>query len=84
MCKKKVARTHDGKTRAEISKRKVEVEWRKVADLKLQSRNPRDHTQKQIRQIGHSIKAFGFNVPVLIDRNSNVIAWHGRIRAAES
>jgi DNA modification methylase len=76
-----MARTYGGRTRGEISKRKVEVVWRKVADLKLQSRNSRKHTPKQIRQIGGSIKAFGFNVPVLIDRNSNVIAGHGRILA---
>ena len=76
-----MARTHGGKTRSEISKRKVEVVWRKVAELKLQSRNPCKHPQKQVRQIGNSIKAFGFNVPALIDRNSNVIAGHGRILA---
>ena len=59
----------------------AQIEWRKVADLKLQSWNPRKHTKKQIRQIAKSIQAFGFNVPVLIDRNSNVIAGHGRILA---
>jgi DNA modification methylase len=79
-----MGRTHNepmARTRATTSKREVEVAWRKVADLKLDSRNPRKHTQKQIRQIGRSIEAFGFNVPVLIDRNSNVIAGHGRILA---
>ena len=44
--------------------------------------NPRLHSKRQIRQIGHSIKAFGFNVPILIDRDSKVIAGHGRVLAA--
>src|SRR5206468_4215718 len=40
--------------------------------------NPRRHSKKQIRQIANSIKAFGFNVPILIDRENNIIAGHGR------
>jgi 16S rRNA G966 N2-methylase RsmD len=76
-----MARMYGGRTRTAISRRRVKVVWQKVADLKLQSSNPRTHTPKQVRQIGKSIKMFGFNVPVLIDRNSNVIAGHGRILA---
>ena len=33
------------------------------------------------RQLARSIEAFGFNVPVLIDANMNVIAGHGRVMA---
>jgi DNA modification methylase len=40
--------------------------------------NPRRHSKKQIRQIAESIKAFGFNVPILIDRHGDIIAGHGR------
>jgi DNA modification methylase len=49
--------------------------------LKLDPRNPRLHSPRQIRQIARSIKTFGFNVPVLIDAASKVIAGHGRILA---
>jgi ParB-like chromosome segregation protein Spo0J len=35
------------------------------------------------RQIADSITAFGFNVPILIDRDGNVIAGHGRLLAAK-
>jgi hypothetical protein len=38
-----------------------------LAELKLDGRNPRVHSPKQIKQIARSIEAFGFNVPVLID-----------------
>jgi DNA modification methylase len=45
--------------------------------------NARQHSKKQIRQIARSIRTFGFNVPILIDRDGNVIAGHGRLAAAK-
>ena len=35
-----------------------------------------------VRLIANSIATFGFNVPVLIDAEDNVIAGHGRLLAA--
>ena len=35
--------------------------------LKPDPRNPRLHSDKQVRQIAQSIESFGFNVPILID-----------------
>jgi DNA modification methylase len=55
---------------------------RLVRDLKLDPNNPRLHTQNQIRQIARSIETFGFNVPVLIDAQGQLIAGHGRVLAA--
>jgi DNA modification methylase len=52
-------------------------------ELKPDPANPRRHSKKQVRQIADSIRVFGFNVPVLIDRDGNVIAGHGRLLAAE-
>jgi ParB-like chromosome segregation protein Spo0J len=40
------------------------------------------HTRKQVRQIARSMRAFGFNVPVLINTTREVIAGHGRVLAA--
>jgi DNA modification methylase len=45
--------------------------------------NARQHSKKQIRQIAKSIETFGFNVPILVDQNGNVIAGHGRLLAAK-
>lgn len=45
--------------------------------------NARLHSDRQIKQIANSIKAFGFNVPVLIDENQKIIAGHGRVMAAQ-
>jgi DNA modification methylase len=53
-----------------------------VSSLKPDPRNPRIHSKKQIKQIERSIKSYGFNVPVLIDGESKIIAGHGRVIAA--
>jgi ParB-like chromosome segregation protein Spo0J len=55
--------------------------YRLIDALKPDPANPRRHSKKQIRQIANSMKAFGFNVPVLIDRDNNVICGHGRVAA---
>ena len=59
------------------------VVCRPISQLKLDPRNPRAHSKRQVRQIARSIETFGFNVPVLIDANFKVIAGHGRILAAQ-
>jgi site-specific DNA-methyltransferase (adenine-specific) len=46
------------------------------------ARNARTHSDEQIAQIAGSIKEFGFNNPVLIDKYNGVIAGHGRLAAA--
>jgi DNA methylase/ParB-like nuclease domain len=45
--------------------------------------NARTHSRQQIRQIAESIQRFGFNNPVLIDDNGEIIAGHGRVEAAK-
>ena len=57
--------------------------YRPMTDLTLAPQNPRVHTKKQVRQIADSIRAFGFNVPVLIDGQSRIVAGHGRVLACQ-
>jgi hypothetical protein len=59
------------------------VVYRPITDLTLAPQNPRVHTKKQVRQIADSIRAFGFNVPVLIDGQSRIVAGHGRVLACQ-
>ena len=56
---------------------------RPISALTPDPRNARAHGKRQVRQIAESIKAFGFNVPVLIDRECKVIAGHGRLEACK-
>lgn len=46
------------------------------------ARNARTHSEEQVAQIAGSIRTFGFNNPVLVDRQGGIIAGHGRVLAA--
>lgn len=59
------------------------IVWRRVETLRPDPANPRVHSFKQIRQLARSIEAFGFNVPILVDRGLRVVAGHGRLLAAQ-
>ena len=63
--------------------RDLRVEQLPIDELRLDPRNPRHHSDLQIGQIARSIESFGFNVPILIDGNNNVLAGHGRVLAAK-
>ena len=45
--------------------------------------NARTHSPEQITKLRSSLREFGFINPVLIDREYNVLAGHGRIAAAK-
>lgn len=45
--------------------------------------NARTHSKEQILKLRSSLREFGFVNPVIIDRDYNVIAGHGRIMAAK-
>ena len=45
--------------------------------------NARTHSPEQLNKLRSSLREFGFINPVIIDREFNVIAGHGRILAAK-
>ena len=47
------------------------------------ARNSKLHSEAQVGQIAASIREFGFNNPVLIDKDNGIIAGHGRVLAAQ-
>ena len=61
----------------------LQIEHRQTGDLNPYKNNARTHSDKQISQIAASIKQFGFNNPVLIDKDDVIIAGHGRVLAAK-
>ena len=63
---------------------RLEVTYRRIDDLTLDPRNPRLHTKNHIRQVGLSIEAFGFNIPIVIDANGKVICGHARVLAPKA
>ncbi len=78
---KKAGMRGHAKPRGDSSR--LAVVYRPIAKLKLDPKNPRRHSPRQINQIARSIRNFGFIAPVLIDASSRVIAGHGRIMAAQ-
>ncbi len=46
--------------------------------------NARTHSPEQITKLRSSLREFGFVNPIIIDRDYNVIAGHGRLEAAKA
>lgn len=46
------------------------------------ARNARTHSKEQILQLRSSLREFGFVNPVIVDKDLNIIAGHGRVMAA--
>lgn len=63
--------------------KQLAIKYVSIDVLRMRSRNPRTHTEKQIQQIAASIERFGYTTPILIDAEETVIAGHGRIEAAK-
>jgi DNA modification methylase len=61
----------------------VTVQALSVSQIKLDGRNSRTHSAKQIRQIANSIAAFGFTNPLLVNEDGTLIAGEGRYKAAQ-
>ena len=62
---------------------RLKIAYQSPTALQPRATNARTHSKKQIRQIANSIERFGFNNPVLIDREGGIVAGHGRVEAAK-
>ncbi len=47
------------------------------------ARNARTHSKEQVLQLRSSLREFGFVNPVIVDKDLNIIAGHGRVMAAK-
>ncbi len=61
---------------------KLNIIYRQIKDLKPYKKNAKKHSKEQVEQIANSIKEFGFTQPVIVDKNNEVVAGHGRILGA--
>ena len=60
----------------------LNIVYKYIKDLKPYKKNAKKHPKEQVEQIAESIKEFGFTQPVIIDKNNNVVAGHGRVLGA--
>lgn len=45
------------------------------------TKNAKKHPKKQVEQVANSIKEFGMNQPIVVDKNGVIIVGHGRFEA---
>jgi len=46
-------------------------------------KNAKKHPKEQVEKLANSIKEFGFNQPLVVDKNKVIIVGHGRYEAAK-
>lgn len=61
---------------------KLKIEYIKKEDLKPYANNAKIHTAEQVEQIKKSIEEFGFNDPIALWHENEIIEGHGRLLAA--
>lgn len=66
-----------------MGKTTTEMQLMAVSKLVPYVNNARTHNAQQITKLRSSLREFGFINPVIVDREYNVIAGHGRILAAK-
>lgn len=52
-------------------------------EIKPYAKNAKKHTKRQVEAIAKSIKEFGFNQPIVVDKKGVIIVGHGRWEAAK-
>lgn len=59
----------------------MNIEYLKTSDLIPYSKNAKRHPAEQVKLIANSIKEFGFQQPIVIDKDNVVVIGHGRLLA---
>lgn len=62
---------------------KINVEYVSLDSLKKYKMNCKLHPQEQVEQIKKSIQEFGFNDPIAVWHDNEIIEGHGRLLAAQ-
>lgn len=59
----------------------MEIKMIKIEELKPYPNNPR-FNDEAVEYVANSIKQFGFKVPMIIDKNNEIVAGHTRYKAS--
>lgn len=54
-----------------------------ISEIKPYLNNAKKHPESQVKKVADSIKAFGFNQPIVVDKDNVIIVGHGRYLAAQ-
>jgi hypothetical protein len=61
----------------------TDVELRNPDDLIPYANNAKEHPDEQVNKIASSIKNYGWDQPIVVDDDSEIIKGHGRLQAAK-
>ena len=65
----------------DASARKIAITYKSLADIHPYAKNPR-RNDDAVEPVAKSIKRFGFKVPIIIDKDGEIVAGHTRYKAA--
>lgn len=60
----------------------MKVKQMKISELKPYENNPRNN-ESAVDYVANSIKEFGFQVPIVVDKDNVIVAGHTRYKAAQ-
>jgi hypothetical protein len=62
----------------------MQIETRKISELKLDPRNARKHPDANLKALAASLSEFGQRKPIVVDKNGLVVAGNGTLTAAKN
>jgi ParB-like chromosome segregation protein Spo0J len=62
----------------------LSFEMLSLASIKGNPNNAREHNRNQQTKLERSIEKFGFNIPVVVDENGELLCGHARVCAART
>ena len=63
--------------------KELKIISKNIDDIKEYENNAKEHPEWQVEQIANSIQEFGFNDPIAINADNQIIEGHGRLLAAK-
>ena len=61
----------------------TKIIWKAIDDLIPYEHNAKEHTEKQIKNLATSLQKYGWQNPILIDKDNVIVAGHGRVLGAK-
>lgn len=61
----------------------MQIEYVSIDSIKPYERNAKKHPDEQVEHIANSIREFGWQQPIVVDKDGVVVIGHGRLLAAK-
>lgn len=61
----------------------MNIEYVDINEVKPYKKNAKKHPKEQVEKIAQSIKEFGWQQPVVVDKDNVIVIGHGRHKAAQ-